>query len=378
MRNAPWLFAKGVVIGACGGIAMTGANHYPAVVLGLVGGYLAMTVMELTRSPAAPRLDVSSTRLSAGDRWLEFLGRHAPDWAKAAAADVELNQLIREGLRAAIDAERVRVLAVDEQGLLAPLGIPTRGGPRVEQSSPELVAIVGGGPSSVTPRAKGGYRWRFGVTDGGRVVGVVEAQTRAGSLCEKTRASIETQIEILWRAALAETSRRTQVGHDVSTGVLGRAHWLERGDAALQSAAARGEPALLMCVAVEGLRGLDDNGEMRRRDTWVDVISRTMRDVLRDDDLIGRFADDRFVILLSRMDERLGAVVARKIIARWAEASRSVGSDDAVAVRVGMTPCLKVDAETRVEHMLARAVKAVDRARSTNAPIANEPEAGAP
>lgn len=366
-----WLFAKGIVIGGCGAIAMIGAAEHPMTIIGLVVGYLAMTVVELTRTPADGVARPAATD-TLRERWLAFIADRGPDWSAARDVAVELNHLVRDGLRAAVDADRVRLFAITPTGQALSLG--GGGAPGPDHSSPALRELIDGGANSLTPTPTGGFRWRIGVRCSDRMIGAIEAHTRHGLISDAERRELEAQLALLWRGAHAEAERRRHMNHDGSTGVLGRQAFLERGEIALRAAGAREEPVVLACVSIEGLRGLDDRGALRHRDEWVEAIGRALGAGLRGDDLIGRLADDRFGVLLARTDERLGLVVARKLVEACAAATADIASDAAPALRVGITSCPAVGADLSLEDLLTRAMRAVESARRSKTPIAKAGE----
>lgn len=126
-------------------------------------------------------------------------------------------------------------------------------------------------------------------------------------------------------------ARRTDRG----SGVLNRTDFLSTGEAATSEARREGEPIVVMAVAVEGLRRFDDLGLWTLRDRIILEVGRVLRRKLRNDDLVGRFSDDRFVVLLRWLDVGLGRLIAEKVIGWVREAVHTAIASPACAADAG-------------------------------------------
>ncbi len=104
-------------------------------------------------------------------------------------------------------------------------------------------------------------------------------------------------------------ARRT----DLASGVLARSDFLTVAGHALADSQNGHEPAALLIIALEGMRKLDDSAQWASRDRYVHVVGSVLNARLRTDDVIGRFTDDRFAILLRRVDVALGKLIAEKL-----------------------------------------------------------------
>ncbi len=162
-----------------------------------------------------------------------------------------------------------------------------------------------------------------------------------------------------------QIARRTDRG----SGVLNRADFLDAAEAVAGEAQREGEPFVLMAVAVEGLRRLDDDGHWAVRDQLIQETGRVLRRKLRNDDLVGRFSDDRFVVLLRWLDLSLSRLVAAKVIHAAREAIHAIlneafGSTEAgpVHVRCGLAPSRAMDAPS-LRELLSGALSASATAR---------------
>ena len=120
-----------------------------------------------------------------------------------------------------------------------------------------------------------------------------------------------------------QIARRTDRG----SGVLNRTDFLSIGETATSEARREGEPIVVMAVAVEGLRRFDDLGHWTLRDRIILEVGRVLRRKLRNDDLVGRFSDDRFVVLLRWLDVGLGRLIAEKVVGWVREGVQSAVGD---------------------------------------------------
>jgi len=178
---------------------------------------------------------------------------------------------------------------------------------------------------------------------------------------------------LFWRQvqqglALA-VARRT----DQASGVLSRIDLASLADKVLHESVVEGEPTVLVALAVEGVRRLDDEGQWQLRDWLMRQIGLVMRRKLRSDDLVGRFSDDRFVGVLRRLDVSLGQLIARKLLeAVNAEVSRQPILHEMVNLRCG----LAAGSDEGFEPLLSRAFHALGLARITEKDIVVAERAG--
>ena len=160
---------------------------------------------------------------------------------------------------------------------------------------------------------------------------------------------------------------------DAQTGLLNRAEVL---DAMRHSATAarRGEPVAVLAVGLEGLRRLDDQGHYQERDQLLQQLGQALRAHLHTDDLIGRFNDDRFVVVMQRADVGLGATVAKLILDDVRD--EVIGTLDPLdtlklTVRGGL---VRGEVGEDGETLLMRALAQLDKARTAGLTLAT-PEA---
>lgn len=158
--------------------------------------------------------------------------------------------------------------------------------------------------------------WLLPIRHAHRTIGLVvvgELPTpilRNGSTLE----AVGDLVELFWRhvdlSHALETAERT----DSASGVLNRSDLTANAHAILERSVMEGEPAVLLIMALEGMRRLDDDHQWSIRDLLVASAGETLRQKLRTDDVVGRFSDDLFVAVLRRLDIGLGRLIAEKLL----------------------------------------------------------------
>jgi GGDEF domain-containing protein len=151
--------------------------------------------------------------------------------------------------------------------------------------------------------------WCFVIRQGPRKIGLVAVQGWSGSQPDRELLnSMELLINQFWSTLTEVCRSRTADRMDSPTNTLTRESFLEEAQEVAKESYAAGEPIALVVFA--------DNG---RWDLATDVIretSKTLRNRLRPDDVLGRFDDSRFVLLLRRVDSALGSLIAGQLVSR--------------------------------------------------------------
>lgn len=248
------------------------------------------------------------------------------DWAG-------FDQFIRQFLRRSFGATRIRCFAhrsqevdiqalFDESGALhAGIAVPLE---RLRSSLESGRVMIrdagerfgeGSVPAAEAPDPDAGdWRWVLPIRHRETVTGIVVV----GEVSEQARAaesSAETArefIELCWNA-FRFIGADSPKADDTPGELLGRAALLGRVNEIVRIATEH-DPVMVLAVMIEGLRGMDDRGHWAERDALVSQLGRVLSDRVRSDDVVGRFCDDRFVIVLRRLDNRLGTLVAEKLL----------------------------------------------------------------
>jgi diguanylate cyclase (GGDEF)-like protein len=172
-----------------------------------------------------------------------------------------------------------------------------------------------------------------------------------------------------WRQVAALESLRIASRTDQASGVMTRADFLEVAEAVVERCRKEREPVVLVAMALEGLRKLDDAGAWAERDALVAGVGQAISKRTRGDDLLGRFSDQSFVVLLRRMDVGLGRLIAEKLLAAGeACATHALGPVNELRFRVGVAGGALESLPLR--GLLATALGALEQARRESLPLA--------
>ena len=221
--------------------------------------------------------------------------------------------------------------------------------------------------------AEESWAWVWPIRESGTTVGILAVGNlhEPHSLSADTRQTVGQLVALFWRYVSCLEQLRIVRRTDQASGVLTRNDFFTLAAHCLSGSYRENEPVIVIVLAVEGLRRLDDTGRWRERDTLVERVGHLVARRIRSDDVVGRFADDRFVMLLRRLDSGLGRLIAEKMLATADECIAGLGPlKEQVRLRIGVagSGC----ARPSLEGLLVSAFNAVDRARKTNVPIATD------
>ena len=211
------------------------------------------------------------------------------------------------------------------------------------------------------------WAWVWPVRTEQRSLGVVAVAELSDPdrLTPMLRQTIGPLITLFW--STVENLGRLHRGSrtDQASGVLTRSDFFQLAERTLTESYANHEPLVLLVLSLEGLRRLDDEGRWRERDALIKQVGALLLQRVRSDDLVGRFADERFVVALRRLDVGLGRLLSQKILAAANERVAELGLESSgVVLRVGVAPTAHVNPPLR--ELLALGFNAVDEARRQN------------
>ena len=101
-------------------------------------------------------------------------------------------------------------------------------------------------------------------------------------------------------------------GYDPLTGLATRESFIERLGVEMREAGANGRPLALVVADVDHLRKVADTRGREAAATVLRKLAGILRATVREDDLVARFADDDFAVILNG----LGRGSARQVAAR--------------------------------------------------------------
>lgn len=338
------------------------------------------------RPRGAPTLGESrAARVCAGlSTWQAQADEHADVWAA-------FDQVVRELLADQLGAARVRCYRVEAgcetlQALAHSANNPAPVGPALRDGILGFVATSGkefcaldplNGPlvASLAQRADDDWTWVWPVCEGRSTTGVVAVtQVRDPAVLDHdTRQAVGHALSLAWRFCGCLERLRLLRHTDAASGVLTRHDFFTLAGHALADSYRGNEPAVVAVLAIEGLRRLDDAGHWGARDALIERVGPTIMRHVRSDDLVGRFADDRFVVLLRRLDSGLGELIAEKILAVARECLTPAGAlADSLRLRIGLAGSGL--ARPELAALLENAFRQVERARAAGLDMATDLE----
>ena len=183
----------------------------------------------------------------------------------------------------------------------------------------------------------------------------------SGAPSLSVRRAVGQLVTLFWRHTACVERLRIVQRTDRGSGVLTRNDFFTLAAHALADSYRANEPVVAAVLAVEGMRRLDDAGRWRDRDLLIERLGCALASRVRSDDLVGRFADDRFIVLLRRLDSGLGRLIAEKMLATGADCAREVaGGCEDLRLRMGLAG--SGFAQPPLEQLLVAAFEAVERA----------------
>lgn len=214
--------------------------------------------------------------------------------------------------------------------------------------------------------------WCFAVRQGARSIGVISVgQLDDRGPSRAHRRTFELLVSQFW-TALGEVCRgRSAITTDVVSGFMTREAFLDEARRAAEASYSRGEPLAVMVIAIEGLRGLLDGGKWDAANDVIHAASDSLRHRVRPDDLLGRFDDARFLVLLRRVDSELAVLIAGQLRERLGQLPVLTQDSPAeVAIRAGVAG--SGIGSVPVDQLVFHAVRLCHQARLEQTPILSD------
>jgi diguanylate cyclase (GGDEF)-like protein len=301
------------------------------------------------------------------------------------------DQLLRELLTEHIGATRVRCYHVSPDSEMLQTIAQTGSGPHgaspslregllghVATSGTEYVAgdaSVGPLVHSLNEQEGEAWTWVWPVRSDVGTKGVVAAGNLrdATTLTLDLRETVGQLITLFWEHVSCLDSFQVVRRTDQASGVLTRNDFFARARHIVADSYHANEPVVIAVLALEGLRRMDDGRLWTERDALIVSLGEVISSRVRSDDIVGRFADDRFVLVLRRLDSGLGRLIAEKLLQGATESAAAIGdAERPVTMRMGLAG--SGFHRPSFDELLAKAFEAVDRARHAGQPLASDLE----
>ncbi len=163
----------------------------------------------------------------------------------------------------------------------------------------------------------------------GRVVGVLWIRRAGGPLDAPTRSTLSVLVDhvgIALRNArlLGEERRRAAV--DDLTGLFGRAHFLRETRREISRAKRNGKPLSALMLDADHFKRINDSYGHAAGDAVLRSLARTLVEVTRETDVVGRLGGEEFAVLLPDADLLGAGIAAERLRNAVATTTISVGS----------------------------------------------------
>jgi diguanylate cyclase (GGDEF)-like protein/PAS domain S-box-containing protein len=198
--------------------------------------------------------------------------------------------------------------------------------------------------------------------EGDRVIGTVTCFF--GRMREPDPAVAELQYALARQASQVLRRIRLQneleaiALYDPLTGLANRALLRTRLTAALGEAASRSQPVSLLFVDLDGFKEINDEFDHSAGDAVLQEVSRRLTESVRQDDLVGRFGGDEFLIVCENMDETAAAAVAERIRETVKGPLTGIGNGRVLTASIGVAVYLPVGAASLTPTEIVRVADA--------------------
>ncbi|MGQ9927242.1 MAG: diguanylate cyclase [Chloroflexaceae bacterium] len=195
---------------------------------------------------------------------------------------------------------------------------------------------------------------------GGRPIGALSVQAEASNAY--TSADLDALEMLAATAVIAIQNARLfrQVQQlatlDALTGLTNRRHFLELAYYEIERAKRYHHPLSLLMIDVDHFKQFNDTYGHLVGDQALRAVSARLRDNLRENDVIGRFGGEEFIVLLPETGNEQALQVAERL--RGAINAQPIATDEGevgVSVSIGVASCTFTRQPLSVEQLLKRA-----------------------
>ena len=191
---------------------------------------------------------------------------------------------------------------------------------------------------------------------------VIEEEGLWWAASDGTPLSARGVMRIVTKRFEAEQQLRYRGDHDALTGQLNRTALLEKLQFSLERSRKSEQPVAFLLAAVNGLDVVNETFGFETGDEMLAATARLLRHQLRAGDHLGRYASNKFGIVINECGPGVMRVVADRLMAALRATTIATTASRLPATLAIGGICL-TDPGTRIESAVANALQALDRAR---------------
>jgi diguanylate cyclase (GGDEF)-like protein len=166
----------------------------------------------------------------------------------------------------------------------------------------------------------------------------------------------------LERAERAQAELRYLADHDSLTGLLDRRRFRNELDQHVSFTARYGGQGAVMIVDIDGLKAINDALGHHAGDNLLRQVAATMRERVRNTDIVARLSGDEFAILMPQTDTAGALQLGEDLRAQVAETARPAPEAEPATISVGIT-MFGGQGDAAAESVLVAADQAMYRAK---------------
>jgi len=155
---------------------------------------------------------------------------------------------------------------------------------------------------------------------------------------------------------------------DAKTGLLNAVTWQREAQVEISRAARTGTPLAVAMLDIDHFKRVNDTYGHLAGDAVLAALSATLRGLLRDYDITGRFGGEEFAILLPHTDTATAAQITERIRAKLADITVTAGNGSGAEVPLQVTVSIGVatlaGAHRDLDELIAAADAALYRAKA--------------
>ena len=172
-------------------------------------------------------------------------------------------------------------------------------------------------------------------------------------------------ISLASNLATARDQLERQAAFDSLTGFMNRPAFFRQSTGELERARRASMPVSLIALDIDNFKAINDTFGIETGDEVLRVLAQSIRERSRPYDSIGRWAGDKFMLMLSGVIGADAEKVADRIIAGVRGARIEVQNETPLSVKIsaGITSMARISTSTEVEPLIQQAFQAMMRAK---------------